>query len=416
MTGVTGQRHDFMRPHPPERHSILMGHATRSREHVARCVIQAVAIALRAPLDVPGIGRVVAHEYGRTYSPYHYHHHSAAAMATLATGNAPPPLPVALSLAPVESGGVVWIRTREQWRRVRDTWRARKMALHSRAAVAIRDAHDQLDRVAGITPIRDDDGHVLPGLPATEGLVAREALWTRFEREYFSDLAGLASRIGEVAHPAPGAVSTDIGEVRTQHLEWLDDAAAEQRRWILDDPDDVAHGPAHVAQETALRLLESRRQAGRRALRAVTTLSDLGLAATIHLALIRGAGVADGPHWQVGTIRPVHSTTFIYAAPTTGRWSQTVRAIHPSRPEALPANELGAIVLDDPAPPAGWTVTSTHRAAPHSDERDVTIAWAGDEQPEVGSYVVDITARNAVGPSRLVVTIIVPEPTTPSEG
>ena len=412
MTGVTGQRHDFNRPHPPERHTILVDHATRRREHVARCVIEAVGIALRTPIDVPGIGRIVAHEYHVRTTPYpHEHGPAAAAMSALATGDRPPPLPVALSLAP-SGTGVVWIHTREQWRRVRDTWRHQKVAIHSRAALAIRDAHDKLDLVAGITPIRGDDGEVLPGLPATEGLVAREALWTRVDREYFSDLAGLAYRIGGVAHPTPGAVSTDLGEARTQHLEWLDDAAAEQRRWILDDPDDVAHGPAHAAQETALRLLESRRQAGRRAIRAAATTAMAATVAASHLALVRGAGVADGPHWQVGTIRPVHSTTVNYAAPTTGRWSQTVRALQPSRPEALPASELGAIVLDAPAPPPGWTVTSTPRAAPHADERDVALAWAGPGEPEAGSYVIDITARNAVGPSRLAVTIVVPPRTS----
>ena len=337
MTGVTGQRHDFMQPHPPERHSILVGHATRYREHVARCVIEAIGIALRTPIDVPGIGRIIAHEYHVRTTPYpHEHGPAAAAMSALATGDRPPPLPVALSLAPAGTG-VVWIHTREQWRRVRDTWRHQKVAIHSRAALAIRDAHNKLDLVAGITPIRDDDGHVLPGLPATEGLVAREALWTRMEREYFIDLTGLAYRIGGVAHPTPGAVSADIGEARTQHLEWLDDAAAEQRRWILDDPDDVASGPAHAAQETALRLLESRRQAGRRAIRAATTTASVVAVAASHLALVRGAGVADGPHWQVGTTRPIHATTFNYAAAATGRWSQTVRALQPSRPEALPA-------------------------------------------------------------------------------
>ena len=392
-----------------------MGHATRAREHVARCVIQAVAIALRAPLEVPGIGRVVAHEYGRTYSPYHYHHHSAAAMATLATGDAPPPLPVALSLAPVESGGVVWIRTREQWRQVRDTWRHRKIAIHSRAALAIRDAHDQLDRVAGTTPIRGEDGRVLPGLPATEGLVAREALWTRVQSEIFDDLPRLAVALGGLAHPAVGALAPDLATAVAQHLERLDDAAAEQRRWILDDPDDVAGGPAHTAQETALRLLERRRQAGRRAVRAAITLPLAAAVASTHLALIRGAGVADGPLWQVGPTPNARAASYTYAHPASGRWSQTVRAHQPTHPEGLPAAELGAVVLDAPTLPAGWSVTSAARAAPHAEERDVTIAWAGDGRPEAGTVRIELTARNAIGPSRLSVAIVVPAPTPPTE-
>ena len=409
--------HEFRRPHPPERHRTLMGHATRSREHIARCVLEAIGIALRTPLDIPGVGRVVAHEYHvRTTTYSHEHSPAAAAMAALATGDRPPPLPVALSLAPA-GAGVVWIHTRAQWRRVRDAWRHQMIAIHSRAVLAIRDGHDTLDLIAGITPIRDDDGQVLPGLPATEGLVAREALWTRFEREYFNDLAGLAYRIGGWAHPAASTLAAAIPTAVAQLLERLDDAADDQRRWLLDDPDDVAHGPSGAAQEAALRLLERRRQAGRRAIRAATTTASAASVAASQITLVRGALASDVPLWQVGAVANAHAATLNYARPASGRWSQTVRVHNPTRPEhGLTVADLGSIVLDEPAPPTGWTVTSTPRAAPHADERDVVIAWNGTGEPEAGTVRVDLTARNVVGPSRLAVTINVPAPTTSSEG
>ena len=215
--------------------------------------------------------------------------------------------------------------------------------------------------------------------------------------------------------PTPGALAPDLATAVAQHLERLDDAAAEQRRWILDDPDDVAHGPAHTAQETALRLLERRRQAGRRAVRAATTLPLAAALASSHLALVRGAGVADGPLWQVGPTPNARATTYNYADPASGRWSRTVRAHQPTHPEGLPAAELGAIALDAPTPPPGWSVTSAARAAPHDEERDVMIAWAGDGRPDAGTVRIELTARNAIGPARLSVTIVVPAP-TPTHG
>lgn len=402
MTDVTGQRHDHNRPHPPERHAILVRNARGGREHIPRCLVEAIGIALRAPIDVPGLGRIEAHEYVVRTTPYPHEHGPAAAfMLALAAGDGPPPLPVALSLAPA-GAGVVWVRTRDQWRRIRDTWRARKIAIHSRAAVSLHSAHDQLDLVAGITPIRGDDGRVLPGPPAVEGLVAREALWSQVETQYYSDLPRLAASLHGVTHPAVDAVSTDVGEARAQYLDRIADAAAAQRRWLLDGEG----GPAHASQVSALRRLDSRRQAALRAVRAATTVAAATTTVSTHLALIRGAGVEDAPLWQVGSLPNAREASYTYVAPATGRWSRTVRVHNPRHATPTP----GAIVLDDIDPPAGWTVTSTPRAAPHRDERDVLVTWASDDPPDAGTHRISITARNAIGPSQITITVTVPAP------
>ena len=295
---VTGQRHDHNRPHPPERLATMVAEATRRRGGLDNIVVEAIDIALRAPIDVPILGRILAHEYQADLfqSNRHEHGESMALMAALAAGDDPPPLPIALSLAP-DGQDVVWLRTRRQWEALRDAWRARKASIHSRAALAVRDAHDQIDVVVGITPVVGDDGQALPGLPALEGLVAREALWASVHATYFRPVA-LAAHITALAHPAPGTLATDVPTARGQCMDRLDDAAEEMRRWLLDDDPGSGAGPANVGQEAELRRLEERRQQGRRNLRAATTVAALRAALTAAEGLVRGVGIEDAPVWQ----------------------------------------------------------------------------------------------------------------------
>ena len=190
----------------------------------------------------------------------------------------------------------------------------------------------------------------------------------------------------------------------------LDVAADETRRWLLDDSDGRA-GPATASQEAALRLLERRRQAGRRRLRETTIFEALPGAGAAAEALVRGIGIEDGPAWQTPaglTIRGAHTVTA--PAPGAERWAYTLRAVNPPASVAsMTQAELGDVVLDGPGRAGwsdGWTVTSTPRAAPAGRERDVTIAQTAEPAP--GTYTFALTARNAAGPSNLVVTITVP--------
>ena len=411
MSGVTGQRHDFNQPHPPERLATMVAEATRYRGGLDNIVVEAIDIALRAPIDVPGLGRILAHEYQTDLfsSNRHEHGESMALMAALAAGDDPPPLPIALSLAP-DGQDVVWLRTRRQWEALRGAWRERKVSIHSRAALAVRDAHDQIDVVVGVTPVVGDDGQALPGLPALEGLVARETLWASVQATYFRP-AALAAHIVALAHPAPGTLATDVPTVCAQHMDQLDAAAEERRRWLLDG----GAGAATAGQEAELERLESRRQAGRRNLRAATTLPALQVVATAAIALVEGVGIEDAPVWQTGSGTTItgrrYSVTYTAGA-DDDPWICRLRAVNPSQAIASkPAPALGAVVLDYMSPPAGWTVTSAPRAVPAAHERDVTITWNGTGEPDAGSYAIPLTARNACGPRDLAVTITVPAST-----
>ena len=388
------------------------------RGYLSQSAVEAIDIALRAPIDVPGLGRILVHEYQTdSHSSGRYEHgESMALMSALAGGDDPPHLPVALSLAP-DGQNIVWLRTRRQWVVLRDTWRARKVSIHSRAALAMRDAHNQINVVVGIDPVVGDDGQALPGLPALEGLIAREAIWASVQATYLRATA-LAAHIVALEHPTPGTLATDVPNARGQCLDRLDDAAGETRRWLLDDDAGSGAGPATVGQEAELRRLEERRQKGRRDLRAATTVSVLRSALTAAEGLVRGVGIEDAPEWrdaggQTFTARRLAVT---YAAPGTGRWTHAIAVVNPGEATAskTPAT-LGAVVLDDVSPPAGWTVTSTPRAAPAAHERDVTLSWTGAGAPTAGVHEITLTARNACGPRNLVVAITVPTAPAPSE-
>ena len=205
------------------------------------------------------------------------------------------------------------------------------------------------------------------------------------------------------------AISTDVATARDQLIDRLDVAAAARRRYLLDsDVEEVI--AANSVQATALLLLERWRQAGRRDLRAQTTVAGLTTAANAALTRIRSVVVEDVPVWQSSSGVAISGGTLsvTYAAPTTGRWTHALRAAGPGRGAAKSAAELGDVVLDDADTPPGWTVTSAPRAAPAAHERDVTIAWAGAGAPSAGTYSVPMTARNACGPATLTVTVTVP--------
>lgn len=198
---------------------------------------------------------------------------------------------------------------------------------------------------------------------------------------------------------------------RRELLARIDEAADERRRLLLDDSTGRA-GPANAGQATALRLIEQRRQAGRRRLREVAVFGALPAAAAGVVSEISGVVNEDAPVWRKsdGTAFIGRHHTVTAPAPGETPWGYTLRAVSPPPAVASMAQaDLGDVVLDDPPSggwPDGWTVTSTPRAAPATHERDVTIAQT--EKPAPGTHRFALTARNAGGPSVLTLTIVVP--------
>ena len=305
------------------------------------------------------------------------------------------------------------LHTRVERRARMEDWARHVARLHDRAVAYGAEIHAQLDAFDGTAPVLGTDGQPLTG----HALAAeRLRLWRLFVEGWFYDdprgrnkAKWIAALRSTTRDPSPHALSADVPTARGQLMDRLDDAAGETRRWLLDDPSGLGAGPATLGQEAALRLLESRRQAGRRSLRAATTLAALRSAATTADTLVRGVGIEDGPAWQTSTGTALTGGRHAVTAPAPGasRWAYALRCANPPPTVASkPAAALGDVVLDAVDAPAGWAVTSTPRPTPDEDERDVVIAQAA--APEAGTYEFTLTARNACGPSRLAVTITVP--------
>lgn len=410
---------------PAQRHTALVSMADHYRGALGEIIAGALIRVQRAPLAVNGLGTIAPAELSGAHVSDRAARHGYAlpALPALAAARSPR-LPLALPRAP-DGQSVIWIRTRGDWRRVLDAWHGRVSVVASRSAIMMRILHDELDVVAAVTPILGSDGQTITG---PDALAAREAKFAALSSGYFSGQASEIDKfLGRGAHPPPGSLSAVLPEAREQLLDRLDDAAAEVRGWLLDDPHGRGAGPANTVQQTAILLLDRRRQDARRAVRGAVSVTAAGSTAVRHLALIRGVGVEDGPQWWrrhgVGTDVTITgaapyagaSVSLAYAEPATGRWSQAFRAANPARPGGdKSAAALGAVVLDTPDTPAGWTVTDSPRAAPVPG-RDVTIAWAGTGEPPAGTHFISLTARNGCGPAKIVAAITVPAPAAPAE-
>ena len=316
-------------------------------------------------------------------------------------------------------GAVHTLHTRAERRGWRDTWARHVARLHDRAVAYSAEIHAQYDKIDYTAPVFGSDGQVLTGVAEREeryrlyyvftdgwhNIGPADGYRTTQQRRNRANIrAALTSTRFD---PTPGALASDVPTARGQLMDRLDDAAGEMRRWLLDGGTD----PANAGQEAACRLVESRRQAGRRDLRTRTTIAALRSAFTAAETGIRGAGVEDAPAWKTGSGLSITGgrLALTYAAPDAGRWTHALRGANPTPSVASKAAaDLGDVVLDDAGLPAGWTVTSAPRAAPATHERDVTVAWSGAGAPAAGTHTLTLTARNACGPSNLAVAITVP--------
>ena len=304
-------------------------------------------------------------------------------------------------------------------RALADDWAAHVLRMHGRAVAYLARIHEVCDQITGVLPVYDAEGRELVDTRfASPAYDERRRLY----QEDLCTLVGVYTQRGVVPRLDPAlraqllrtrtdwdaralTVATDLATAHEQLLDRIDVAADAQRRWLLDH----SAGPANAAQVTALRLLDSRHQAARRAVRATTTVSLATSVATAQIALVRGALVEDAPAWQTSEGSPIagrrHSVT--YTAPATGAWTLGLRAVHPRRAAATPA-DLGDVVLDA-VDIDGWAVTSAPRAAPHAHERTVTLTRPTDAgAPDAGTHEIPIVARNGIGPSTLTVAVIVP--------
>ena len=397
---------------PAEREAHLQAEARRLRRAGASGLLSVGEMRLvLTPLAVRGVGDLwLAHHAGGGHDDDHPA--AVAALDALLAGPRPHlPLVMMLwdhSVTPdwvAQGRRTVVLRTARDWRALVDAWARSRVDTHSRVLLAIERWFGRVAIVDGEAPVTGPSGTVLTG---DDALTAREAALATLAAEAAQLQTTWSTALAAVTLPDPAALPASVGEARRILLDRLDDAAVEMRRWLLDD-DLGGAGPATVGQEAALRLLEARRQAGRRSLRAAATVAALRTASTSAESLVRGVGIEDAPAWRLGTGSAISGgrQAFTWSAPKAGRWSQGLRAVNPAPAVAgkSPA-DLGAVVLDDVDAPDGWTVADGPRPAPAAHERAVTVT--APETPAAGVYEITLTARNACGPSKLVAAVTVP--------
>lgn len=295
-------------------------------------------------------------------------------------------------------------------------WAAEVARLCDRAVAYSAEIHARIDRLDFTLPLLGSDGRPLTGLAADSERVRRIA--DHVDHWDLDDEENLEKRRAALRSTrldrAAGGLSTDLETARGQLLDRVDDAAAEVRRWLLDDPHDRGAGAANATQEAELRRLEGRRQDGRRQVRQAATIASATSSADGAAALIRGAGVEGAPRFRApgAAAHLGASLALAWTKPAAGRWSHVLDLVQP--PRTVTGTEptlLGGIALDPVDAPEGWTVSSARRPAPNAHEGTLTIAWAGEGEPDAGAHVLELTARNKLGPRRLAVTVTVPAAT-----
>ena len=311
---------------------------------------------------------------------------------------------------------IVTLWSRRQLREAVDAWHARYLAMHGRVVQETARVRRLGAQVAGDLPIHGDDGVELTGAAADaerRRLYAEDlcAAWTRLVDR---DQAATWLRTATHHDLAEGAFSPDLRTAHQQIIERIDDAARERAAWLLDAEDPACARPVGSEQITAMTLLERRRQAGRRAVRATSTVTAAATAGETAIRLIEDVLVEHAPAWRTAaggllTLADglLHAT---WTAPASGRWTLRLSVVRTDDRRTVLTPD---VVLDVPDLPDGWDVTIGTR--PHA-----TPVWpvtlAAPLAPAPGAYRCVLDVRDDIGPSRLDVRIVVPDSTGDGDG
>lgn len=362
----------------------------------------AVNRILYLPITVPGIGEIRMPPHSGTYNydkpgVVSYAFHGATYMEAVNRID----LPFVVYAHP--SGEAILLRTRKQVRKVLSEWAAHMANISNKAAVYAHRISGILDQVGGTVAITNSDGDELTGAAAfTERLRKADEIMAVLYRQTLGNAARFESRTelvdAIIAEQVPvGEFPLDEELVVDSITDKLAAVADDVREWITD-----GSYAASAAQEQVLQRIASAYQAGVRAARNAADRAAAIAAYRTARTGILGNGLEDGPKWWHGqyhvTLTALYTGGHLavsYAAPSTGRWSHSIVLAQPRNTDS----QLGTLALDDPVVPPGWSVT-------HAGGR-VTIARTVDEAPAAGNYLFDLTARNAIGPSRCKVTVTV---------
>lgn len=379
----------------------LMAKGSQMRSHAREVIFNpdfyqsAYQQVMANPIYVPDIGTIRPYQYRlRAYPTADAVDILGALLGGWVTDDQSP------WVLPDANDRAVVIRTQAQKKAVLDAWIERKTTISNRAYKWVEEANKLCDTIANITPPVDNDGNVITDQDAA--LAARNRTYT-YLTETFLDRATITAYLTNEGNDTIYAVPTEISDAKDSFADLVNGAARDVRRWILDDVFGTAQAePANSYQATSIQLLETRRQAGLRSVRNTQTIPATRTAGDAAVALVRGVGVEGGPEWHVGAFRVTNTAAYsggsvnlTFSRPQSGRYTYTMTVRNPQ----VPGVAYGEAVLDPWKAPEDWTVAFTRGT--------LTIQWPKTNKPPSGVHTIDLTARNAMGPSRVKVNITV---------
>ena len=298
----------------------------------------------------------------------------------------------------------IGIRTRDAFRRILDAWSIKRANIETGTRLWATSYADRIAVAEGTQPIRNADGNVLTG---TDALSAREALAVELKRLIDADRDRYS-----VAHiTIPVGLSEIRMEASQQATEWLVSAAERKSNWVVNGIDEV-YTPSQSAtpdQENALKTIEVERQKGVRAIQRATAKNAIQTAYDTAKAAIDNVTVTNAPIWKLDNGSTIPLTDGRHVIPyTEAGGSVTYRADNPVI-DAEDAVSMGDVSIDKDNAPEPLRFTYQPASGTIAASYGVTMTYGGTKHPPMGNYDVEITARNACGPSVLRVRFVVPD-------
>ena len=297
----------------------------------------------------------------------------------------------------------VTIRTREDVRRILDAWTIKRGNLETRTHLWGESYKNRIDKIEGVIPVTNSQGQPITGIAS---LVERERINTELNNEMIYDNA----KTNMLATIIPSGLSDDVLEASQQVLEWLISIAQQKSNWVVNGIDEV-YTPSQSAtheQENALKTIEVERQKGVRAIQRATTKTAIQTAYDTAKAAIDNVTVANAPIWKLDNGSTIPLTDGRHVIPYTEvGGSVTYRADNSVIDEEDAVNQ-GKVGIDKTNMPTPLRFTYQSASGSIASSYGVTVMYGGTKHPPNGDYDIELTARNACGPSLLKLRFVVP--------
>ena len=265
--------------------------------------------------------------------------------------------------------------------------------------------HRAYDQVRGASPVHDDDGNELSGIPARVKRIAIEWFWDcELNSPQPIDGHSQNARWVRQAIQAYGEDSTktsdDLETAKQQCRERFDANLMNRCKYLFESEE-----PNNLRQETARFAMLKARQVLMRSLKTAGTVADAMSDLSTAITTIEAVTVESSPTWQKVSGDPITAVPPVLASAYTKGRTRWHLDLHAYTATALDKREGHGAVEVEPLISNDFELTDL-AGATHGDAK-VRIRRKGNGHPAAGTYTLPITARNFEGPTVLTVTITV---------